>query len=82
MLKNFLEKLDQQQRERIEGCLKKLKENPFPSDMKYLGRHEGEKVFRYRIGDHRVLYKVKGEIILVAKIDKRPRIYHGSDEVL
>lgn len=36
-----------------------------------------KKIFRYRIGDFRALYKVKEaeQIVLVAKIDKRPRVY-------
>lgn len=57
--------------------MKRLSENPVPSDAKFIGRDEGEKVFRYRIGDYRDLYKVKEQekIILITKIDKRPRVY-------
>ena len=73
----FLEKLDQHIRERIEERLKKLRENPVPSDTKFICRDNSDKVFRYRIGDYRALYKVKeiDKIILIAKIDKRPRVY-------
>ena len=57
--------------------IEKLKDNPVPSDAKFLGRHEGDKVFRIRIGDYRVLYKIKDKekVILITKIDKRPRAY-------
>jgi len=57
--------------------LKKLKEDPIPSDAKFIGRDNNEKIFRYRIGDYRALYKVKDveKIILITKVDKRPRIY-------
>ena len=52
-------------------------DNPVPSDSKFVGRDDGEMVFRYRIGDYRALYSIneKNKIILVMKIDKRPRVY-------
>ena len=36
-----------------------------------------EGTFRLRIGDYRVLYEIKwaNKIIIIAKIDKRPKIY-------
>ena len=74
----FLKKLDQHIRIRIEERLKKLGENPVPSDVKFIGRdNQNEKIFRYRVGDFRALYKIKDveKIVLVAKIDKRPRVY-------
>ena len=74
---DFLNKLDNNLKERIEERLKKLKETPVPSDAKFIGREKGEMVFRYRIGDYRVLYKIKHaeKIVLITKIDKRPRVY-------
>ncbi len=74
----LLEKLDVKIQERILGRLKKLEENPIPKDSKFIGRIKGDKIFRYRIGDFRALYKVKDQekLVLIAKIDKRPRIYH------
>ncbi len=74
----FLDKLDEHIKNRIENRLKRLAENPIPSDCKFIGRDEqGDKIFRYRIGDYRALYKVKDQekIVLIAKIDKRPRVY-------
>ena len=73
----FLDKLDNHLKERIKDRLKNLIQNPVPSDSKFIGRDKGDKIFRYRIGDYRALYKLKdGEkIILIAKIDKRPRVY-------
>ncbi len=73
----FLEKLDDRLRKRIEDRLKNLGENQIPCDAKFIFREKGEKIFRYRIGDYRALYKVKDKekIVLVTKIDKRPRIY-------
>ena len=73
----FLDKLDKHLSKRIEERLKILSENPVPSDSKFIGRHEGDRVFRLRIGDYRVLYKVKEKekVALITKIDKRDRVY-------
>jgi len=63
--------------ERIKGRLKILSENPVPSDAKFITRESNDKVFRLRIGDYRALYKLKEKdnVVLVAKVDKRPRVY-------
>ncbi len=73
-----MDKLDAHIRERIIERLKRLAEDPIPSDAKFIGRDEdGEKIFRYRIGDFRALYKEKKmeRIVLITKIDKRPKVY-------
>ena len=74
---DFLNKLDNKERERIEKRLKNLENNPIPSDAKFIGRDNGEMVFRYRIGNFRALYKIKEnqKIVLVVKIDKRDKVY-------
>lgn len=74
----FLDKLDGHLRERIEKRLKNLSKIPIPSDSKFITRDiDGESIFRYRIGNYRALYKVKEQqkIVLVTKIEKRPRVY-------
>ena len=72
----FLEKLDNHIKERLVDRLKKLGDNPIPSDAKFITRENRDKVFRCRIGDYRALYKVKDNerIVLIAKIDKRPKM--------
>ena len=74
---DFLNKLNKNIRERIEKRLKNLENNPVPSDSKFIGRDNNEKIFRYRVGAFRVLYKVKDndKIVLITKIDKRSRVY-------
>ena len=74
----YLNKLDLHIRKIIKKGLKKLEKNPIPSDAKFITRHKGDKVFRVRIGDFRALYKLKKKenVVLIANIDKRPRIYH------
>ena len=73
----YLDKLDPTVRNRIKERLKNLEVNPIPADTKYIGRDNNEKVFRYRIGNVRALYKVKeaDQVVLIAKIDKRERVY-------
>lgn len=56
----------------------RLSEIPIPKDSKFIERDsKGEKVFRYRIGEYRTLYKVKDadQAILIVKIDKRTKVY-------
>ncbi len=74
----FLDKLDSHIKERIENTLRRLENNPVPSDAVFIGREGGEKIFRYRIGDYRALYSLDEtkKTILVIKIDKRPRVYN------
>ena len=64
----YLDKLDKHVRERIESRLKNLESKPVPKDSKFTGRVGGDKVFRYRIGDYRALYKIKeDEKYIIAK---------------
>ena len=73
----FLDKLDKHLSGRIKERLKRLERDPVPSDAKFINREDRDKIFRYRIGDYRALYLVdeSKKIVLIAKIDKRPRIY-------
>ena len=75
--KKFLKNSEKELSSRILSKLEILKLNPVPSDAKFIGREENEKVFRIRIGKCRVLYKIKEteKVILVSKIDKRERVY-------
>ncbi len=76
--KKFLSKCEDKLFARIKTKLNSLKENSVPSGSKFIGREENEKVFRYRIGKCRVLYKVKNKenTILITKIDKREKVYN------
>ena len=73
----FLGKLNLRTSTRVRNKLKELSSTPVPSDSKFIRREDKEMVFRYRIGNYRALYTVdaKRRSVLVAKIDKRPRIY-------
>ena len=73
----FLRKCDNDLRTRILRKAKTLIVHPVPSDSKFLTRDQGERVFRIRIGDYRVIYSLKDDlkVVLIAKIDKRSRVY-------
>ena len=71
----FLSKLEKGNKKRVFKKIKELGNDPFPSDVKKL--KGGKDVYRIRIGDFRVLYRLipEDDIILVFKVDKRSRVY-------
>ena len=56
--------------------IRELKNNPFPQDIKRVVGEEG-KVFRIRVGKHRITYEVYAENnnINIVKVGKRNEIY-------
>lgn len=72
----YLSKLNKKISKRIIEKIKLLKENPVPHDSKRLINVK-DKVFRIRIGNYRVLYRIdeNGKIIIIFLIDKRSKIY-------
>lgn len=71
----FLSKLEKDDKERFFRRIKELGENSFPSNVKKL---KGERdVYRIRVGDFRVLYKIirEDETVLIFRVDKRSRVY-------
>ncbi len=71
----FLSKLEKSSRERVFKRIKELGNDPFSSDFKKL---KGERdVYRIRIGDFRVLYRIiPGDgTIIVLRVDKRSMVY-------
>ena len=52
----FVKKLDDETKERIKGKLLKLQDDPFPSEVERVEGYKGEKIFRVRVGDYRILY--------------------------
>jgi mRNA interferase RelE/StbE len=58
-----LKALDGSVRRRIKQRIDTLAQNPYPSGIKKL---EGEdELYRLRVGDYRILYQIKGKILLV-----------------
>ena len=63
-------------RDRIVKKIKALSEEPHPPDAKRVKGRAG-KVFRIRIGDYRVFYKIRSEenLLSVLMIENRSRAY-------
>lgn len=74
----FIKKHNKQIKERIRNKINELLVEPFPSNVERVEGYKGEKVFRVRVGDFRILYIVryKENQIIIAKIDKRGRVYN------
>jgi len=60
-----LKQIDHQDRDRIRGAIALLGEDPRPPSAKAL---QGRSGFRVRIGDHRIIYTVDDDILVVAVI--------------
>ncbi len=77
-VKKYIKKLDPVAKKRIENRIDKPEENPFPSDVERVEKYKGEKPFRVRVGKYRILYLVRHNPnrLLIAKLDKRDRIYN------
>ena len=73
----YIKKLDDLTKRRIKEKIDKLEEDPFPKDVKRVEDYKGEKVFRVRIGNQRILYLVRynPNRLIITKIDKRSRVY-------
>lgn len=74
----YIEKLkDSILLKRILNKIEKLKETPFPSEAVRVEGYNKDKVFRVRVGDHRLLYYVNYDksVIVVIAIDRRERVY-------
>ncbi|MFC1769073.1 type II toxin-antitoxin system RelE/ParE family toxin [Nanoarchaeota archaeon] len=72
----FLKKCDNVLSKRIIDKIQQLEKDPVPHDSKRVVNEES--TFRIRIGNYRVLYKIKynEKVILISKIDKRPSVYN------
>ena len=72
----FISKLNKDLSKRIFDKIETLRINPTPSDSKRLVNVK-DKVFRIRVGDYRVLYRIEGNtVVIVFLIDKRSRVYN------
>jgi mRNA interferase RelE/StbE len=74
--KKFLKKADKTVARRIIEKIEKLRDEPFPSDVKRVVGKKG-KIFRVRVGDYRVQYSIIYErnLVFISDIDRRERAY-------
>mgnify|MGYP001578844101 CR=1 FL=1 len=73
----YIKKLDAIIKKRVEERIDKLEVDPFPQEVERVEDFEGEKVFRVRVGDQRILYVVRynPNRLIVVDVDKRSRVY-------
>ncbi len=73
----YIKKLDEMTKVRIHERINKLEDDPFPQEVERVEDYKGEKVFRVRVGDQRILYIVRynPNKLLVVRVDKRSRVY-------
>ena len=75
-VKKQFKNIDKKQAERIliRVCL--LSDNPFPTGVEQL---TGQKAYRIRIGDYRVIYEVKNKelIVQVIRVGHRKDVYRS-----
>lgn len=71
-----LEDLPSKESRKVSAAIDGLAENPRPAGCKKL-KGEHEYIWRIRVGDYRVLYKIDDEILVVevGKIGNRKNIY-------
>ncbi|ODS35273.1 MAG: hypothetical protein A7316_01905 [Candidatus Altiarchaeales archaeon WOR_SM1_86-2] len=78
-VKKYVGKLNKKDRTRIEKRIEILREDPYPTDTKFIKskRYKNLKIFRIRCGKFRILYYVRHEklIVVIVEIDKRERVY-------
>lgn len=67
-----LNKLDQMISRRILRSIKELKENFHTKDVKRL---KGQDNYRLRVGNYRVLFYIKNDLIRILKVGHRKSIY-------
>jgi mRNA interferase RelE/StbE len=70
-----LQSLDHQIKRRISAKIEELAENPRPSGVK---KFQGEaNHWRIRVGDHRIIYRIDGQRVVVAivRIAHRREVY-------
>ena len=65
---------------RLKDCFEELEKDPYRGpNIKRLKTRPQERLYRYRIGDYRIIYEIfeKEIIVLVVKIAKREDVYKG-----
>jgi mRNA interferase RelE/StbE len=68
-----IEKLDHKTKQRIGKTLQRYKQDPFNHAEDLTDSRLGD--YRFRIGDYRVIFDLKGEEIVVLRVGHRKDIY-------
>jgi len=74
---DYLKTVPKKIRKQIVAKVQRLANDPYPPTAKLLqGMQDGEeRVYRIRSGDYRILYVVRGVIVIILDIDHRKDVY-------
>jgi mRNA interferase RelE/StbE len=75
--RKYIKKLDGTTKKRIKSRVDHLEDDPFPKEVERVKDYIGEKVFRVRVGDQRILYTVRynPNKLIIVKVDKKSKVY-------
>jgi mRNA-degrading endonuclease RelE of RelBE toxin-antitoxin system len=74
----YLNRLNAVDRVRVDAALDKLEKEPPEGDITpVIGQHG---LFRTRVGDYRLLWRIKNDTILVTHIDPRGQVYKKKNK--
>ncbi len=76
--KKFLEEIDKKIQSFRKDHIKKLAENPYSKQLdirKLKGRQNKPDLFRFRVGDYRIIYFTEENKICITEITRRERAY-------
>lgn len=71
----FYQKQDSKIRKRIEKAFETIKLNPYHGKNIKKMTSEISNLYRYRVGDYRILYEIHKDLVRVKAIDSRGQIY-------
>ena len=68
--RKYLDDLDKKPYRQVASKMLDLMKNPYPNDSIKLSGNK-QKVLRVDIGEHRIVYEVTGNVVMIENIDKR-----------
>jgi len=68
--RSYLDILDKKPFRQVTSKMLDLMKNPYPNDSIQL-KGQKRKLHRVDIGEHRIVYEVVGNVVMIANIDKR-----------
>jgi len=74
----YLNRLNASDRDRINAALDDLEKEPPEGDIRSVSGQPG--LFRTRVGDYRLLWRIKDNHILVTHIDPRGQVYKKKNK--
>ena len=68
-----IRKLDKVAQKKLKKTLEKLRQNPVQHSKKLSDKKLGDR--RFRVGDHRIIFDLEGNKIIILRVGRRDEIY-------